>query len=662
MGTVCKIISDIHFLKLDEQKVLNAYAHFEALSDRTYQFTCLQCGYYPSILIADLNRKVGFKYSMSSDEVLPDENDDDVDYVHCGDFWDSSAVSVLSKGFINRKFENLSLEPTLSFWSPYIGKNARVGDYVVNSEHRKIHRDTGAPEADCREISAERLIEELFESKTNGIKKLARKVNVSTKGSKLDIIGRIKASLGEDSARFNKVLTKRFGRSGGWLTVACKHGIIYAVKFLLRAESPRDYIYVLRSLKFKPNVFINDMAHMVAAHGNRFEEGFFSPHQGRAAEATLENIEEAKSGTLKISFPWLETNRQLEQQNHPVTGSDVTLALFDRFHESNTCSEVEALRRIGCIKELEGKINSEVAEQLHGSFNKDKHFLNQMTASNHIFLFRSIIDLRNEERNKEFLRRAEEDTNLHVNVDTMGRAVFGNEHIPYNPNHLDLEPSDSEAEERSRRAAADFEFGNDLRGDVQQEQFPSDNFDQCDIGEGLDGDSLIDYPCHSSNENNSNVSFSVRSDHCGTSDLEEIDIKDPSLVDFHIKEEQIDSEHEVHLAPCHIDSSYESEFEPLSPNVCGNMPNSKRRRSPIPACDLFKENLGCTPFVADTSREDFDLNLSDSIPENDGMSSDGSHKTFDKETPDRNYDPNAAWKQNLSLSIHDKQFSLLDML
>ena len=65
-GTVCKIISEINLLKLDEQTVLNAYAHFEVLSDRTYQFTCLQCGYYSSILIANLNRRVGFKYSMSN--------------------------------------------------------------------------------------------------------------------------------------------------------------------------------------------------------------------------------------------------------------------------------------------------------------------------------------------------------------------------------------------------------------------------------------------------------------------------------------------------------------------------------------------------------------------------------------------------------------------
>ena len=88
-----------------------------------------------------------------------------------------------------------------------------------------------------------------------------------------------------------------------------------------------------------------------------------------------------------------------------MTGSNVKMVLFDKFHETNTCREVESLRRIGCIKELDSKVNSEVAEQLHGAYNKNKHFLNQMTPTNHIFLFRSIIDSKSIEKNKEISRK-----------------------------------------------------------------------------------------------------------------------------------------------------------------------------------------------------------------------------------------------------------------
>ena len=100
---------------------------------------------------------------------------------------------------------------------------------------------------------------------------------------------------------------------------------------------------------------------------------------GESCSIAQNNVESANQGIFWISFPLLETNTQEEQNNHPVTGSDVRLALFGRFHESNTCSRVEALRRIRCIEELQGKFNREVEEQPHASFNKDKHFLDQMS-------------------------------------------------------------------------------------------------------------------------------------------------------------------------------------------------------------------------------------------------------------------------------------------
>ena len=45
---------------------------------------------------------------------------------------------------------------------------------------------------------------------------------------------------------------------------------------------------------------------------------------------------------------------------HPVTGSDAHLCLFDKFHERNSSSETEALRRIGNLPELNGLFNSEI--------------------------------------------------------------------------------------------------------------------------------------------------------------------------------------------------------------------------------------------------------------------------------------------------------------
>ena len=436
VGSICCIIKDIWAFPIDLQKVLDAYTHFDALSHKPYEFNCVLCGYHPVVLIADVNRKVVFKYT-APDEELPDENDETSDFVHCDGFWDRVLISVLSKGFVGRKYEGIDIKPLLSNWAPFIGRQSRIGHYVLNSEHRKIQRDNGEPEADCRIMSEERLIEDMLEGTRKDIQRLAREVKVNATGSKLDIINRVKASLGKDNSTFNKVFKKRFGRSGGWLTLACKHGIVYAVKFLLRSESPRDYIDVIRSLKIPPNVFINDIAHMVAAHGNRHHPGLFSPFEGRVAENTPDNIDAALANRLKISLPWLNNDLPYidepeEGGYHPVTGSNVKMVLFDKFHETNTCREVESLRRIGCIKELDSKVNSEVAEQLHGAYNKNKHFLNQMTPTNHIFLFRSIIDSKNIEKNKRNLEKAKKH-HLFTNFDPIGRPVYGHEDIPYNP-------------------------------------------------------------------------------------------------------------------------------------------------------------------------------------------------------------------------------------
>ena len=130
----------------------------------------------------------------------------------------------------------------------------------------------------------------------------------------------------------------------------------------------------------RPNVLVCDMAHTVAALGNRYEEDFFRPFQGgRCANSTPENIIDAKSGNLNVSFPFLEDNRPAEldvisQDSHPVTGSNVQLSLYDIFHQRNTKSDAESLCRIGYVKEVKGNLNRRAAEQLHHSFDKDKYF------------------------------------------------------------------------------------------------------------------------------------------------------------------------------------------------------------------------------------------------------------------------------------------------
>ena len=72
-----------------------------------------------------------------------------------------------------------------------------------------------------------------------------------------------------------------------------------------------------------------------------------------------------------MPFPWIFKQEQkknetcTESNPHPVTGSEVHICFFNKFHEKNMTFKIEALRRIGYITELNGKFNPKIEEQLH---------------------------------------------------------------------------------------------------------------------------------------------------------------------------------------------------------------------------------------------------------------------------------------------------------
>ena len=196
--------------------------------------------------------------------------------------------------------------------------------------------------------------------------------------------------------------------TGGWLSASCPHGVVYGLKFCLRAESPRDHIDVIMSMASQPPIVINDMPHVVARHGNRRRKGMFSPYEGRLAEPTIQNIEAAKDGRMSVRLDWLEEMQLFspvsdEQAGRKNNHHDIIpkLCLYDRFHETNTVREAEIVRRVTLSPYLNGLVNTQVAEQLHRSTVHSKVFLNMMSSSTHIIMFRNLVDSRNIVINKE---------------------------------------------------------------------------------------------------------------------------------------------------------------------------------------------------------------------------------------------------------------------
>ena len=179
------------------------------------------------------------------------------------------------------------------------------------------------------------------------------------------------------------------------------------------AFSCRGYVDGLLSLEHQPNIVIIDMAHIVANHANNTHQGgnrkygkadekgrLFFPYEGRVTSSDdSESIRLSEENLLEVNFPWMSSTNEpltkIEGNVHPITGSDIHLCLCDRFHEGNSSSHIEYLRRINNIPQLNSVVNSQVQEQLHLRFDKNKSFLNMMKPANHIFLFRSIINYYN---------------------------------------------------------------------------------------------------------------------------------------------------------------------------------------------------------------------------------------------------------------------------
>ena len=214
---------------------------------------------------------------------------------------------------------------------------------------------------------------------------------------------------------------------------------------------------------------------MVAKFANGRFKKFFSPYEGHVAEDTPENMELALSDDLEVSCKWLNNDRAPftevnDNDTHPVPKSNVHMALFDRLHEKNTKSDVEALRRIRCVKELAGQMNSQVAEQLPGAYNHNTNFLNEMTPVMHIFMFRSIIDLNNEHHNMEYIGQQQHDSGLFVDFDPSGRAVFRQEPSQHRDGCDEIMPLRGEVcDEITLDPAERLLFGGDRGNDVDSQ-------------------------------------------------------------------------------------------------------------------------------------------------------------------------------------------------
>ncbi len=196
---------------MNVQAIINAYLHYESMCDHSYDFSCNLCGYHPTTLVMDLNKKVAFDCPFSELE-LPDDYDiNNTDTVDCYTFWNNVELGMVLRGFPQRKVPEYNVKPDLMQWSPFIGTNTRRGSLVLNTEHRKVNKQNGELEGDCREITEERLVELLQHSSRNEVESFAKSLGSKAKGTKADMLSQIRLPYLKDNDKFKKAFSKLWG-------------------------------------------------------------------------------------------------------------------------------------------------------------------------------------------------------------------------------------------------------------------------------------------------------------------------------------------------------------------------------------------------------------------------------------------------------------------
>ncbi|XDV41978.1 hypothetical protein PO909_010746 [Leuciscus waleckii] len=414
----------------NHDSILHGYLHFEALTEHNYNFSCVHCGIHPPVVIMDLHKKGVFSMPVSDIEDPPPQFEGHVDIE---EFWQSVDQEIVCRGFLQSNRENpCKVSPSYVKWAPWIGPLTRASKKVLNTEYAKLTAKKSVVEQADIDISEERLSSELMNLKVDALRKLVKECGVDSKGSKMDLLLRLREEM-KTRSTYDKVFQKVWGASGGWAVIMCPCGIVNSVKFNIRAESPRDYADMLLSFKHFPNVVIYDFARGLVTHTNfREPERLpFSPFEGRVAAATPENIASAKRGELKINLSWLQIKKDPPDLNgHPATGSAEHYALYDTFHQYNTKDEKDALRLIGLVPELCGWVNSQIVEQLFSGMRKNNYFMNSLSPASHIFLMRNILHHHNEKVNQQALEDLKRVSHGDVTLDAHGKATLVHVNIP----------------------------------------------------------------------------------------------------------------------------------------------------------------------------------------------------------------------------------------
>ncbi|CAM4299460.1 unnamed protein product [Leuciscus chuanchicus] len=158
----------------------------------------------------DLHKKGVFSMPVSDIEDPPPQFEGHVDIE---EFWQSVDQEIVCRGFLQSNRENpCKVSPSYVKWAPWIGPLTRASKKVLNTEYAKLTAKKSVVEQADIDISEERLSSELMNLKVDALRKLVKECGVDSKGSKMDLLLRLREEM-KTRSTYDKVFQKVWGAS-----------------------------------------------------------------------------------------------------------------------------------------------------------------------------------------------------------------------------------------------------------------------------------------------------------------------------------------------------------------------------------------------------------------------------------------------------------------
>ena len=121
----------------------------------------------------ELNKNIAFQCDASTIENV-DEGDPKADIVDADSFWEKVEQNIVSHAFPSRKVAAFDVQPSFKKWAPFMGRYTRNSFNLLNTEYKKINRDTGEFESEAKDKTIERILEMLSSDSFRKVKTYAK--------------------------------------------------------------------------------------------------------------------------------------------------------------------------------------------------------------------------------------------------------------------------------------------------------------------------------------------------------------------------------------------------------------------------------------------------------------------------------------------------------